>query len=403
MTTTMFPGRHRAAEERSERMGRTLKRVAKVEDLDEELMDRLGRGFTEKDELGSRLAKAMRKRKGEPGSVTHRQLSEALEIGSAGLRERDGVAPVLVEYLETLEATPDWVDWDRIARGQKAYLRFGQNAADVLLQLSLIGGYRFGGPSDLLVATGGLTGGTTLRRLAETQHWAMKLSLPGGLDPHGEAWRLTGHVRAMHAVVNDSMEPRWDVDQWGLPINQTDLASTLGLFDAVVLLGVRVLGVPVSRQESADIMHVWRYVGWLLGVDEDMLVERERERHRINYHILQAQADLSEAGPQLTQALVQAHRDRHRAGPLPRVQAWFAYERLLSMLTVFLGRESMREFGLPVRPPWAHFYIAGLNTLRYRTPFGRARLEDWGRRVYARQERETFGTAKADIGRPKID
>ena len=100
---------------------------------------------------------------------------------------------------------------------------------------------------------------------------------------------------------------------------------------------------------------------------------------------------------------MQAHRDRHRAGPLPRVQAWFAYERLLSMLTVFLGRESMREFGLPVRPPWAHFYIAGLNTLRYRTPFGRARLEDWGRRVYARQERETFGTAKADIGRPKID
>ena len=65
MTTTTFPGRHRAAEERSERMGRTLKRVAKVEDLDEELMDRLGRGFTEKDQLGSRLAKAMRKRKGE--------------------------------------------------------------------------------------------------------------------------------------------------------------------------------------------------------------------------------------------------------------------------------------------------------------------------------------------------
>ncbi|HJC30204.1 MAG TPA: DUF2236 domain-containing protein [Candidatus Dietzia intestinipullorum] len=400
MTTTLYPGRFRAAPDRSERMGRTLKRIARVDELDEQLMDRLGRGFHEKDELGSRLAKAMRKRKGEPGAVTHRQLSEALEIGSAGLRERDDVAPVLLEYLEALEATPDWVDWDRIANAQKVYLKFGQNAADVLLQLSLIGGYRFGGPSDLLVATGGLTGGTTLRRLAETQHWAMKLSTPDGLLPHGESWRLTGHVRAMHAVVNDSMEPRWDIDQWGLPINQTDLASTLGLFDAVVLLGVRVLGVPVSKQDSADVMHLWRYVGWLLGVDDDLLVDRERERHRINYHILLAQADLSEAGPQLTQALVKAHSERHRSGPFPALQARLAYERLLSMLTVFLGRESMREFGLPARPPWAHFYIAGLNTLRYRTPFGRARLEAWGRKVYARQERETFGTAKADIGRP---
>lgn len=405
MTTSLFPGRHRSAEARSERMGRTLKRVAKVGEIDEQLMDRIGRGYIEKDELGSRLAKAMRKRKGEPGAVTYRELSQALEMGSAGLREREAagedVAPVLIEYLDTLEDTPDWVDWEQIERGQKAYLKFGQNAADVLLQLSLIGGYRFGGPTDLLVETGGLTGGTTLRRLAETQHWATKLAFPGLIYPHAEAWRLTGHVRAMHAVVNESIESRWDIEQWGLPINQTDLASTLGLFDAVVLLGVRTLGVPISRQESRDIMHLWRYVGWMLGVDEDFLVESERQRHVINYHILMAQSDMTEAGPQLTQALVQAHQDRFRAGPMPKVQGWFARERLLSMLTVFLGRESMAEFGLPTRPPWAHLYLGALNSLRYRTPVGRARLEDWGWKVYTRQERETFGKDKADIGRPK--
>lgn len=403
MTTTLYPGRFRAATERSERLGRTLKHIARVDEVDEQLMDRIGRGFLERDELGDRLATAMRKRSGEPGSVSHRQLSEALEVGSAELRAREGVAPELIEYLEALEATPDWVDWDQIERAQKVYLKFGQNAADVLLQLSLIGGYRFGGPADLLVATGGLTGGTTLRRLAETQHWAMKLSTPGGLFPHAESWRLTGHVRAMHAVVNHSMEPRWDSEQWGLPINRSDLASTLGLFDAVVLLGVRALGVPVSKQDSADVMHLWRYVGWLLGVDDEFLVERERDRHRINYHILLSQAGVSEAGPQLTQALVDAQRKRARSGPFPGLQAWLGHERLLSMLTVFLGPASMREFGLPTRPPWAHFYLVGLNTLRYRTPFGRARLEAWGHKVYARQERETFGKAKADIGRPSPD
>lgn len=398
--TSPYPGRFRAATERSERLGRTLKRVARVGELDEELMDRIGRGYLERDELGARLAAAMRKRKGEPGAVTHRELGEALEVGAAELRLRGDVAPVLIEFLEALEGTPDWVDWDRIERAQKVYLRFGQNAADVLLQLSLIGGYRFGGPADLLVATGGLTGSTTLRRLAETQHWVMSLSEPGGLRPHAGSWRLTGHVRAMHAVVNHSMEPRWDTEQWGLPINQSDLASTLGLFDAVVLLGVRALGVPVSREDSADVMHLWRYVGWLLGVDEDFLVETERERHRVNYHILLAQAGLSDAGPELTHALVDAQRTRDRRGPFRGLRAWLGHERLLSMLTVFLGPTSMREFGLPTRPPWAHAYIAALNTLRYRTGFGRARLEAWGRKVYEREQRETFGTAKADIGRP---
>ena len=77
-----------------------------------------------------------------------------------------------------------------------------------------------------------------------------------------------------------------------------------------------------------------------------------------------------------------------------------AHERLLSMLTVLLGRQSMREFGLPVRPPWAHAYLIPLNTWRYRTPWGRARLESWGEKVRARERKETFGDERPDIGRP---
>jgi hypothetical protein len=53
------------------------------------------------------------------------------------------------------------------------------------------------------------------------------------------------------------------------------------------------------------------------------------------------------------------------------------------MLTGFLGRESMRELGLPVRMPWAFAYLIPLNTLRYRVfdalPGGTRRRERWGR------------------------
>ena len=88
-------------------------------------------------------------------------------------------------------------------------------------------------------------------------------------------------------------------------------------------------------------------------------------------------------------------------------RAWYVYDFAItvfstSVLTVFLGPESMREFGLPMRPPWAHAYLVGLNSLRYRVlrhlPGGQDRLWRWGGRraqwlldSYFQGEREDVG------------
>ena len=398
-----FPTRFREAEARGVRLGRPLRLVGRVHEVDEGLMRLIGQRFSHRDELGARLAHAMRLRAGEPGRVTMADFQRALEHGVGAVEDP---ATALVDFFAHVERVPDWVDWDLLEHGARVYNRYGQNAADVLLQLSLIGGYRFGGPTDLLVATGGLTGDTTRRRLAETQKWVTSLSVPGGLRRDGEAFRLTVHVRAMHALVNLAFEPQWDAGRWGLPINQTDQAATLGLFDGVLLLGVRGLGVPVTAADSRAVMHLWKYVGWLMGVDDDWLVDTERERHRINYHVLLAQADVSEAGPKLARSIVETQR-RLPTGRFAAVRGWLARERTLSMLTLFLGGRSMRELGLPLRPPWATAYVVVLNTLRYRvlgaTPWGRARLDRWGRRVSARVLRQHFGAEQHAVGSLRTD
>lgn len=406
------PARFRAAEKRNRRLGRPLRAVARIGEVDEQLMTRIGRAMREQDELGARLADAIRLRAGEPGRVSMPQFKKALESGIAAVPD---APPALRAFFEEVEREPEWLDRELVEEGAQVYRRFGQNAQDVLLQLSLVGGYRFGGPTDLLVETGGLTGSQTLRRLAETQKWGASLRSERDLRPPrpgeeaGEAWRLTLHVRLMHAMVNHAYAERWDTDQWGLPINQADQASTLGLFDGVLLLGVRALGVPVTRRESDAVMHMWKYVGWLMGVDDDFLVDSERERHRINYHVLQAQGPLTDAGAKLSQAVVEAQLERAYPGwpaPLQPLRARFERERLLSMLTVFLGPISMRELGLPIRPPWAHAYLAPLNTLRYqvlrRLPGGRARLTRWGDRraarlldSYYRGEQQILGKVEA--------
>lgn len=390
-TLEKFPTRFRAAEERSARIGRILKQVAGVRRVDDRLLDEIGRGFSRQDEIGARLAAAMRRSAGDPDRVSMAQFRAALEQGPDAVPD---VPRPLVEFFAAVDQDPAWLDRDLVDEGARVFRRFGRNAADVLLQLALIGGYRFGGPPDLLVATGALTGDSTRRRLAETQSWAVAVTTPGGLEKHGAGWRTTLHVRAMHAMVNQAVLPRWDVERWGLPINESDQAGTLGLFDGTVLLGVKALGVPVSRAESRAVMHLWKYVGWLMGVDERWLVDTERERHRLNYHVVLAQDGITEAGPRLAQDIIAV------LGELPHGR--WKVERNLSMLSVFLGRTSMRELGLPWRAPWALPMLWVANTMRHRVlgalPGGRARLERSGAGVAQKILQEYYDSPDRSVG-----
>ena len=343
--TATLPSRFREAEARGVKLGRALRYLGRVSGVvDEQLMARIGAALLERDEPGAALARAIRIGAGESGKVHHAQLK-------AALREATPVGPdapsALRDFITLVSEVPAWVDWELIDRGAHLFTRMGPNAADVLLQLSLVGGYRFGGATDLLVATGGLNGDRTRRRLAETQHWAATMVSADALRPGGEAWRLTAQVRVMHALINEAFEPRWDIGRWGLPISQADQAGTLGLFDGTVLLGCRALGVPISAADGHAFMHMWKYVGWLMGVDPDFLTDDEWERHRINYHILLAAPTLSAAGPPLAQAALMAQADRRFAGwpaALQGVRGRLEQERLLSMLTGFLGMNCMREW-----------------------------------------------------------
>lgn len=335
-------------------------------DVDEDLMDRIGAALLERDEPAAAVAKAIRMRAGEPGRVTQQQIRTALGEGIASVPD----APqVLVDFMAEVTNVPAWVDWEKVDRGALVMRRMGANARDVLEQLSLVGGYRFGGPGDLLVATGGLTGVRALRRLAETQHWFVGLAVPGALRPGQPGWAMTVHVRLMHALVNAAQEPKWDSARWGLPINQADMLGTLGLFGPTLVVACRGLGMPISKSDAHDLLHMWKYIGWLIGVDPSFLTDDERETNRISYHLLLAAADVTEAGPLLAAGIFDAV-GRRRFDGWPKVlrglRAKYERERFLSMLSGFIGRQGMADLELPWRLPWAPAGVFALNTLRYR-------------------------------------
>ena len=52
LETQPFPGRYRAGEARAARMGTLLRRIADVEEVDEDQMQRIGAALRRRDELG---------------------------------------------------------------------------------------------------------------------------------------------------------------------------------------------------------------------------------------------------------------------------------------------------------------------------------------------------------------
>ena len=392
-----YPGRFRAAPGRSRRIARPLGLVARVRHVDEELLDDIGRRMYTRDEVGADLARAMSRPRGDGERVTMAAFHQALAE-----RPRRRPDTALGRFFAAVEDTPDWVDLDLAERGGRALRRMGRTLDDVLLSLSLIGGYRFGGPADLLVATGGLTGSTAMRRLGETEEWARAVISPGGLRRDGEGWRLTVHVRAMHALINHRFETngRWDTGHWGLPVNQSDQAATLGLFSSTGLLGARALGWVVTPSESHAVMHLWRYVGWLMGVDDDRLFTTERAQNHFLHHVLLVQDDITPAGPALAAALVDGQRAQV-TGPLAGPRGALRRARLLGLLRWFLGREGLRDLELPAALPWSvppavvrNLVLSGLVA---RIPAGRRWLERagdaWTRGEIARR----FGDARPDV------
>jgi hypothetical protein len=395
------PRRFMEAPDRNRRLGRPLRLLTRTMRPDDQLIELIGRRLMQRDELGADLVAAMRIADPDgPDRVTMGQFKIALEHGADAVPD---CPHALRAFFAEVERVPDWVDWDLMNEGAAAYRRLGTNAADVMLQLSLIGGYRFGGPTDLLVETGGLTGRKTVRRLAETQKWAVSVSQPDAMRRDGEGFKLTVHVRLMHALVNHQFETngRWDIEHWGLPINQTDQAATLGLFNGALLLGVRLLGVRVSKSESRAIMHMWKYVGWLMGVDEDWLCDNEAQQHRLNYHFLITQSTVSAAGPPLAQAIVEAQRFLHYPN-MSELRGAYHRARLLSMLSYFLRAEGMRDLGLPRSIPWAVIPLLVTNIIRYqalsRTDIGRSYLLRWGERSSEKLLATYFGEQNHDVG-----
>ncbi len=366
---------------------------------------------------------------GKPTRETWRNLGERLIVGdepmdrlvdwmsSAGMEQTrplfdralaEGIDSVpdapepLREFFIQIETVPDWVDGDKLRRGARALRRGGADGMYVARDVSLLGGYQFSGFNKTLLRTGALEKGSN-KRFAETMQWAMDVISEGGLDPLGVGYRSTIRVRLIHAFVRRHVAamPDWRNDEWGVPVNQTDMAATLVGALIAPPVGAIGMGLLPSPADLDGIAHLTRYVGWLIGVQDEWLPRSFRDGIRVLYHTLTALA----APDETTKALAVPMGDDPMAWHyrnLPALRRRIARAQHLSVTSGFLGPRAMRDLGLAYVPPWYPLLRIPVNVTRSvaaRTlPGGLRRATTRGEREQEALLRTMIGDAQATIG-----
>ncbi len=393
MTTAQIPTRYHADPAWSERFARPMLALAGPgARMQGEELDDLVSGMLRKDEVAAALVRAVR----EDRTVTMPQVRAALADGIDAVPD---AAPALRDFFAAVETRPDWVDDELLERGAAAARRIGKDGFDILAFGSLMGGYRSGGALQPLVRTGRI-GEMTLQRVGETGQWWLACTSPGGMVGRGEGWRLSVHVRVMHAFVNYQLEkdPTWDRDFRGVPINAYDQAGTIGSFSTSYLLQARALGVRIPPDDAAAIMHLWSYVGALMGVEERWLPRTERIGRRVLGNVIAGFSGPEKSSRQLGAGLVHMH---DRAPGISRLRRWYERERALSMATYLNLGFGMKDVGQPVRPPWYPAYRVAANVLWShlvgRLPGGPRLLDRRAERALERMERLQYAGQRPPI------
>jgi hypothetical protein len=259
----------------------------------------------------------------------------------------------LKAFFDQIETPPTWVDPARLEEGARACGLSGLTGMRVLRDLGLLAGYQASGINRTLVLTGALEKGPQ-RRVAETTKWWIDCTRPGGMAFGAAGYRSTLHVRLVHALVRRRVSrlEDWDFARYGLPVNQGDMHATYLAFSAIFLIGQRLLGVVLSRREREAIIHLWRYIAWLMGVEERWLHDTENDAIRALYHNLLSQAPADDSSRILGAALVDEPLQRHYAN-LAWLRGRLNRAIHLSIAGTFIDAEGRRALGLPsFSLPW---------------------------------------------------
>jgi hypothetical protein len=96
----------------------------------------------------------------------------------------------------------------------------------------------------------------------------------------------------------------WDEKERGAPINQTELAFGLLSFGYLIPMGLERMGCRIPRRRKENFLHLWRVVGHVMGIREDLMTEDWDEATALLALVRENEFGHTEFGEHLTVALM---------------------------------------------------------------------------------------------------
>ena len=193
----------------------------------------------------------------------------------------------LRQLWDEVNNVPEWVDWDQIARGQEVFYRYGGATLTGLAYQSLLGGMGANRVVEVLARTGGFGVKVARHRLFETtQHILECTKSLESIKPGGAGFASSIRVRLLHAAVRQrimklekSRPGYYNVEKYGVPINDLDCIATIGTFSGTIIwLSLPRQGIWLRQQEIDDYIALWRLVAHYTGTPTEHFETPEKAK-----------------------------------------------------------------------------------------------------------------------------
>jgi hypothetical protein len=248
----------------------------------------------------------------------------------------------LVNLFNQVYNVPEWLDWNKIDKGSAFCRRSSDFGLLVLRNFCLMGGYESSAINKPLIFTGALHKGAT-KRLEETTQFWLKVTEDGALFRKNKGFKEILKVRLLHAYTRIMIlnESKWDSSLWGIPLNSWDMLATNLGFSIVFLDGLKRLGFKPSDEEIEGLFHFWKYIGFLLGINLNLLPNNEEQAIRLLYEWTITQPSADEDTIALAHALLSEPLDAKF--PKYKWQKRIIYQVHLSYFNFLLGPEACQR------------------------------------------------------------
>jgi hypothetical protein len=275
------------------------------------------------------------------------------------------------------EQAPDWLDRDRVELGAKVFRRYG-TAVFSFATTSTLEMYSESSIAKPLSLSGGYAGDTAHKRQLETARFWIDISEPGEVIASGSRGRATAlRVRVMHVFIRRRLvrHPDWDWEAWGMPISVADATLTLMGGSVVPGLALWSVGHQTTIREIEALLHFWRYVGHLLGVQPGWYPADFQQAVQLMFAALVKRAYAAGAdGAELVESYLPAFAPKPGSPWRKRLRDEFNYRAQIGYTRFWSLPWTYRRHQMPNPWPWALHplaqfpFVLTLETLRRLLP-----------------------------------